>query len=83
MQKFFRAVIGNNNIDHCARLCHASTVAGLARAFGSGAMTNSIAEVEQSDVILIIGSNPAENHPVIASKIKRAVKKGTKLIYFS
>ncbi|MCG8514142.1 MAG: formate dehydrogenase subunit alpha [Halanaerobiales bacterium] len=80
MQKFIRAVIGNNNIDHCARLCHASTVAGLARAFGSGAMTNSIAEVEQSDVILIIGSNPTENHPVIASKIKRAVKKGTKLI---
>ncbi len=80
MQKFMRAVIGTNNIDHCARLCHASTVAGLARAFGSGAMTNSISEIEGSDVIFVIGSNPTENHPVIGSKIKRAVNKGTKLI---
>lgn len=80
MQKFMRAVIGTNNVDHCARLCHASTVAGLARAFGSGAMTNSIDEVAGSDVILIIGANPTENHPVIGSKIKRAVAKGAKLI---
>ena len=80
MQKFMRAVIGTNNVDHCARLCHASTVAGLARAFGSGAMTNSISEVEGADVIFVIGSNPTENHPVIGSKIKRAIKNGTKLI---
>lgn len=80
LQKFMRAVIGTNNVDHCARLCHASTVAGLARAFGSGAMTNSIDEVAGSDVILIIGANPTENHPVIGSKIKRAVSRGVKLI---
>ncbi len=80
MQKFIRAVVGTNSVDHCARLCHASTVAGLARAFGSGAMTNSIGEVEESDVIFVIGSNPTENHPVIGSKIKRALKKGAKLI---
>jgi formate dehydrogenase alpha subunit len=80
-QKFTRAVIGTNNIDHCARLCHASTVAGLAAAFGSGAMTNPIADIEKSDVILITGSNTTENHPVLSSYIKRAVKyNGTKLI---
>lgn len=73
MQKFMRAVIGTNNIDHCARLCHASTVSGLAYAFGSGAMTNSIAELEHADVILVTGSNTTESHPVIATLIKRAV----------
>jgi len=72
-QKFMRAVIGTNNVDHCARLCHASTVAGLARAFGSGAMTNSIEELEYADVILVTGSNTTETHPVIATLIKRAV----------
>ncbi len=72
-QKLMRAAIGTNNVDHCARLCHASTVAGLARAFGSGAMTNSIAELEHADCIFIIGSNTTEAHPVIALKIKAAV----------
>jgi|AntRauTorckE6833_2_1112554.scaffolds.fasta_scaffold00175_32 formate dehydrogenase major subunit/formate dehydrogenase alpha subunit len=80
MQKFMRAVIGTNSVDHCARLCHASTVAGLVKAFGSGAMTNSIEEIEGSDVIFITGSNPTENHPVIGSKIKKAYKNGTKII---
>ncbi|MFN2340437.1 MAG: formate dehydrogenase subunit alpha [Halanaerobium sp.] len=80
MQKFMRAVIGTNSVDHCARLCHASTVAGLVKAFGSGAMTNSISEIEGSDVIFVIGSNPTENHPVIGSKMKKAQKQGTKLI---
>ena len=80
MQKFMRAVIGTNSVDHCARLCHASTVAGLVKAFGSGAMTNSISEVEDSDVIFVIGSNPTENHPVIGSKMKKALKTGTDLI---
>ena len=55
-------------------------MAGLATAFGSGAMTNSIDEIEGSDVIFVIGSNPTENHPVIGSKIKRAIRNGTKLI---
>ena len=80
-QKFMRAVIGTNNVDHCARLCHASTVAGLASTFGSGAMTNSIEELEYADVILVTGSNTTETHPVIATKIKRAVLfHGAKLI---
>jgi formate dehydrogenase alpha subunit len=80
-QKFFRAVIGTNNVDHCARLCHASTVAGLARAFGSGAMTNSIDEFKKADCIFVIGSNTTEAHPVIALSMKEAVvNKGAKLI---
>ena len=74
-QKFFRAVIGTNNIDHCARLCHASTVAGLARAFGSGAMTNSIDELKKAECIFVIGSNTTEAHPVIALSVKEAVAK--------
>jgi len=80
MQKLLRAVIGTNNIDHCARLCHASTVAGLARAFGSGAMTNSVADLEQADAIFVIGSNTTECHPVIGAAIKRAARRGARLI---
>jgi len=80
-QKFMRAAIGTNNVDHCARLCHASTVAGMARAFGSGAMTNSIKEFEYADCILVTGSNTTETHPVIATYIKNAVlNHGAKLI---
>ena len=80
-QKFVRAVFGTNNVDHCARLCHASTVAGLARAFGSGAMTNSIDEIERADAILVTGSNTTEAHPIIALRIKAAVMNhGAKLI---
>ncbi|MCD6505015.1 formate dehydrogenase subunit alpha [Candidatus Poribacteria bacterium] len=80
-QKFMRAVVGTNNVDHCARLCHASTVAGLARAFGSGAMTNSIDEIADAECILVTGSNTTENHPIIALRIKEAVmKNGAKLI---
>jgi formate dehydrogenase alpha subunit len=75
-QRFTRAVIGTNNIDHCARLCHASTVAGLAIAFGSGAMTNPIADIEKSELILVTGSNTTEAHPVISSLIKRTVETG-------
>jgi len=80
-QKFVRVCFGTNNVDHCARLCHASTVAGLARAFGSGAMTNSIREFEKADVILITGSNTTETHPVIGNYLKHTVTyNGTKLI---
>jgi predicted molibdopterin-dependent oxidoreductase YjgC len=79
-QKFVRAAIGSNNVDHCARLCHASTVAGLARAFGSGAMTNTIAELEHADCILVTGSNTTEAHPIIAMKIMTAAREhGAKL----
>jgi formate dehydrogenase alpha subunit len=80
LMKFARAVIGTNNVDHCARLCHASTVTGLAKAFGSGAMTNSIPEVEGSDCIFVIGSNTLEQHPLIGSRVLRAKEKGAKLI---
>jgi len=80
-QKFMRAGIGTNNVDHCARLCHASTVAGLARAFGSGAMTNSIDELKNAKCIFVIGSNTSEAHPVIALSIKEAaVRHGAELI---
>ncbi len=80
-QKFIRAAVGTNNVDHCARLCHASTVAGLARAFGSGAMTNSIEEFKHAECIFIIGSNTTEAHPVIGLNIKDAVvNKGAKLL---
>jgi len=80
-QKFFRTVIGTNSIDHCARLCHSPSVAALAEVLGSGAMTNSIADIEQADCLLVIGSNTTENHPVISAAIKRAVTaRGASLI---
>jgi len=79
-QKFARVVLGTNSVDHCARLCHAPTVAGLVHSFGSGAMTNSINELRDAGCILAIGTNTTEAHPVIALEIKRAVDKGAKLI---
>lgn len=82
MNKFARQVIGTNNIDHCARLCHSSTVAGLATSFGSGAMTNSIDDImTYANSIFVIGSNTTEQHPVIGTFIRQAVlKRGVKLI---
>jgi formate dehydrogenase alpha subunit len=80
MQKFARAVLGTNNVDHCARLCHAPTVAGLVQSFGSGAMTNSINEIGDAACILAIGTNTTEDHPVIGLEMKRAVNNGGKLI---
>ena len=80
MQKFARAVLKTNNIDHCARLCHSSTVAGLGASFGSGAMTNSIDEIVDAEVIFVIGSNTNEQHPLIGARILEAIKKGSKLI---
>lgn len=75
MQKLARQVFGTNNVDHCARLCHSSTVAGLAMSFGSGAMSNSMDDVaEKSEAIFIIGSNTTEQHPVFGSMIRRAVR---------
>ena len=80
-QKFTRAVMGTNNIDHCARICHSSTVSGLAMTVGTGLMTNSIPEIgSDSDVILIIGSNTAECHPLIARQVILAKARGAKLI---
>ncbi len=80
MQKFMRVAVGTNNVDHCARLCHASTVAGLAQAFGSGAMTNSIDDLDQANAIFVIGSNTTECHPIIGAAIKRAAQRGVPLI---
>jgi formate dehydrogenase alpha subunit len=81
MQKFVRAVIGTNNIDHCARLCHASTVVGGIAAFGQGAMSNSYSDFQKTDLFFIIGSNTTECHPIIGSTIKRRVRfGGAKLI---
>jgi formate dehydrogenase alpha subunit len=82
MQKFARQVIGTHNIDHCARLCHSSTVAGLAASFGSGAMSNTMADVtEQSQALFVIGSNTTEQHPVFGSMIRQAIhQRGVKLI---
>jgi formate dehydrogenase alpha subunit len=79
-QKFARVVLGTNNVDHCARLCHASTVAGLAQSFGAGAMTNSIDEIKQAKCILAIGTNTTDAHPVIGMDVKNSTKNGTKLI---
>lgn len=79
-QKLMRSGLGTNNVDHCARLCHASTVAGLVKAFGSGAMTNSIEEIRDADCIFVTGSNTTETHPVIGYEIVRAVRKGASLI---
>ncbi len=80
MQKLVRTVIGTHNIDHCARLCHGPTVAGLAQTFGSGAMTNSLKSIEFADVIFIIGSNTLEQHPLMWRRILQAKAKGAKLI---
>lgn len=81
MMKLARAVFKTNNVDHCARLCHSSTVLGLAATFGSGAMTNSISCMEQADCILVTGSNTTEQHPLIGSRIVRnVVENGAKLI---
>lgn len=80
MQKLVRTVIGTHNIDHCARLCHGPTVAGLAQTFGSGAMTNHLKSIQFADVIFIIGSNTLEQHPLMWRRILQAKDSGAKLI---
>ncbi|MDE2429080.1 MAG: formate dehydrogenase subunit alpha [Burkholderiales bacterium] len=79
-QKLVRVGFGSNNVDHCTRLCHASSVAALLEGLGSGAVSNPLRDVEFAEVIFIIGANPAVNHPVGATWIKNAVEKGAKLI---
>lgn len=79
-QKLIRAGFGTNNVDHCTRLCHASSVAALMETIGSGAVTNVFADVAKSTVALVAGSNTTANHPVAATFIKDAAKNGTKLI---
>jgi formate dehydrogenase major subunit len=80
MQKFMRAVIGTNNIDGCARVCHAPSAFGMQQVFGTGAATNSFSDLPYADLIMIVGSNPTEAHPVVGAQIKQQILKGTKLI---
>ena len=80
LMKFARGVMKSRHIDHCARLCHASTVAGLAASFGSGAMTNSILDIAESKCVFVIGSNTFEQHPLIGRKIVQAKMNGAKVI---
>jgi predicted molibdopterin-dependent oxidoreductase YjgC len=75
LQKLTRAVLGTNNVDHCSRLCHAGSVAGLQLAIGSSAMSNSIAEMEDLELFIVTGSNTTETHPVISNFLKRAVRR--------
>ncbi|HUF86872.1 MAG TPA: molybdopterin-dependent oxidoreductase, partial [Thermohalobaculum sp.] len=79
-QKLIRQAFGHNNVDHCTRLCHASSVAALMENVGSGAVTATFNEIENADVALAIGCNPVENHPVAATYFKQFTKRGGKLI---
>ncbi len=80
VQKMVRAAFGNNNIDTCARVCHSPTGFGLSNAFGTSAGTQDFKSVEYSDVILLIGANPTDAHPVFASRMKKRLREGAKLI---
>ncbi len=80
-QKLVRTGFGSNNVDHCTRLCHASSVAALIEGVASGAVSNQVSDVQHAEVIFLIGANPISNHPVAATWIKNAVKKGAKFIY--
>lgn len=80
-QKMVRAAFGTNNVDNCARVCHSASVHGLAQTLGSGAMTNPIADItEDVDMILLVGSNPEEAHPVIGAQIRQAIQRGTQVV---
>jgi formate dehydrogenase major subunit len=80
MQKFFRVVIGTNNIDGCARVCHAPTAMGMQWAFGTGAATNSVSDIYKTSCILLVGSNPTSAHPVTGAKIRSMAQRGIPLI---
>ncbi|HRK18896.1 MAG TPA: formate dehydrogenase subunit alpha [Hyphomicrobiaceae bacterium] len=80
VQKLARAVFGNNNTDTCARVCHSPTGYGLGQTFGTSAGTQNFDSVEHSDVVLVIGANPTDGHPVFASRLKKRLRKGAKLI---
>jgi formate dehydrogenase major subunit len=80
-QKLVRAGFGTNNVDHCTRLCHASSVAALLEGIGSGAVSNPVNDVESAELIFLIGANPTSNHPVAATWMKNAAKRGAKLVY--
>ncbi len=79
-QKLVRTGFGSNNVDHCTRLCHASSVAALLEGVGSGAVSNPVRDVEHADLIIVIGSNPTANHPVAATWMKNAARRGTRIV---
>jgi len=79
-QKIVRLGFGSNNVDHCTRLCHASSVVALLEGIGSGAVSNPVMDVTQAEVVILIGANPTVNHPVAATFIKNAIRAGTQLI---
>ncbi len=79
-QKLVRTGFGSNNVDHCTRLCHASSVAALLEGVGSAAVSNQVNDVEHAGLIFVIGSNPTSNHPVAATWMKNAAKKGAKIV---
>jgi formate dehydrogenase major subunit len=79
-QKLVRTGFGSNNVDHCTRLCHASSVAALLEGIGSGAVSNQVNDVANAEVIFLIGANPTSNHPVAATWLKNAARRGAKLI---
>ncbi len=80
LQKLIRAGFGNNNVDTCARVCHSPTGYGLKQTFGTSAGTQDFRSVEKADVVLVIGANPTDGHPVFASRLKRRLRQGAKLI---
>ena len=79
-QKFARTALGTHNIDHCARICHSPSVAGLRQTLGSGAMTNSISDIEKADLLVIFGCDPTENHSVLGGRMIMAQQAGAKLL---
>ncbi|MBU1358862.1 MAG: formate dehydrogenase subunit alpha, partial [Gammaproteobacteria bacterium] len=79
-QKLVRTGFGSNNVDHCTRLCHASSVAALLEGVGSGAVSNQVNDVEHAELIFVIGSNPTANHPVAATWMKNAAQRGAKIV---
>ncbi len=80
ISKFVRCVLGTNNIDNCARVCHSATVTGMMEVLGASAATNSLDSIEHAKLIMVVGANPTEAHPVAGARIKRAVRRGTPLI---
>jgi formate dehydrogenase major subunit len=78
--KFVRCVLGTNHIDNCARVCHSATVTGMMETLGASAATNSIEDLDRAKLILVVGANPAESHPVVGARIKQAIRRGVPLI---
>ncbi|HZU06063.1 MAG TPA: formate dehydrogenase subunit alpha [Chloroflexota bacterium] len=80
LQKFARAVMGTNNVDHCARLCHSPSVAAMMEMLGSGSATNSYADFEQAGCLMVVGADPDSNHPVIAARLRTGIERGARLV---